>query len=97
MNPTAKKPWPSDAVVIVAETRARVRLDLIQGEPIPCSCLECGAALTGDTHTRDRAMALQSRTGRPVKYLCVHCATQVYDMGTVTQWYDDRNREGARN
>lgn len=68
------KPWPIDAVMIVAAVEAEFNVSQIRGVPVECECRECGAALLADSWSVARAEAMPERRGRPVRFYCIDCA-----------------------
>ncbi len=92
MLPTKQqlKPWPHDAVMIVASPTAEVNYAGIKADPMPGTCRDCGAEVIYDSWTFEVAENLPSRLGRPILFFCVNCCLN-YDRGTITELYDHRS------
>lgn len=73
------KPWPADAVIIVAATAGTEDQAAMRGVHV-AQCRDCRAEVHGDAFTFKRAHTFKSRRGRPVEYLCCRCAMG-YDAG----------------
>jgi len=86
-----KKPWPSDAVMVVAatpEAALREQMDSVH----PCACRDCGKALVADGFTLRRARIPQIACGRPTKFFCIECFGN-YDFFQVNHVEDHRNHK----
>ncbi len=71
------KPWPTDSVVVVAPPSLEANyLEMI--DPQPGTCHDCGTAILCCSYSRDKALALPERQGRPLLYLCPACAAQYH-------------------
>lgn len=68
-----KKPWPADAVMVVAKPEEEAARTPMEGRH-PCRCRDCGALLVADTFAVRRAEGHPLRAGRPVKFFCHGCA-----------------------
>ena len=88
-----KKPWPADAIMIVASLAGKEIREKMQGV-YPAKCRECGAELHADTWTVSRAENSPLRYGRPIKFFCIECAVQHDNQGLVIE--DHRTEEGKR-
>lgn len=73
------KPWPRDAVMVVACRAGEANLQKMEGIH-PDKCRECSCAVHADTRTVRNAHSHPLGLGRPVKFFCVPCA-ELYDMG----------------
>lgn len=94
MNDAALKPWPSDAVMIVAAdagTEIRANMDGV----VKAECRDCGAELAADTYTVNAANALPIRRGRPVMFFCSRCCVK-YDFASITHMHDHAGVTGKR-
>lgn len=83
-----KKPWPRDAVMIVAsppEEAEIEKMEAIWGR----DCRDCGRRLWVDTKTVREVFWLPVRRGRPIKFFCPECATR-YDFDTINHFKDNR-------
>ena len=87
---TTQKPWPSDAVMIVAANLGEEKRECMDSV-VAGTCRDCGCPLGVDSWTIARAQALPSRHGRPVLYFCVACAT-LYDFNSINVFEDHRGR-----
>jgi hypothetical protein len=68
------KPWPSDAVMIVAASPAVANV-LVMHSPQDGQCRDCGAAVLYCSRSMSRAREVAARTGgRPVRFFCIDCA-----------------------
>lgn len=67
---TKLKPWPSDAVMIVAPSPALAVRSMMESVN-PGECRDCGAAIVYCGFTF-RRVELLSR-GRPIKFFCIAC------------------------
>ncbi len=88
---TTKKPWPSDAVMVVAATPEDAVYSQMSSVE-DCNCRDCGKALVADGYTINRASHPDLAHGRPVKFFCMECFDQ-YDMSTVTHHEDHRKHK----
>lgn len=84
------KPWPRDAVMIVAATPEAARRDQMESAE-PAECRDCGRRLVVDGYTLRRALTMPARRGRPVRYFCVECYGH-YDVGQCNIVEDHRGR-----
>ncbi len=84
-----KKPWPSEAVIIVAARAGDEKPDQMDG-PFVANCRDCYGDLIADIHTVHKAEHLPTRHGRPIEFLCVHCCL-AYER--PTELHDDRGRK----
>jgi len=79
------KPWPSDAVIIVAaragEQRPGVRT------PFRRRCRDCGAVVVCSHGGISAAANTPSRRGRPIAFFCPDC-TVTYDRGSIDVLHD---------
>lgn len=89
-----KKPWPSDALMIVASlagTEIRSQMEGVH----PAHCRDCGHLVHADTFSVRRAETHPLRFGRPVKFFCLPCHTR-YEVPTRHAEFhhlpDDRRR-----
>jgi hypothetical protein len=88
-----KRPWPSDAVIIVCaspEDANRSNMSSIQSG----KCRDCGDDILVDGKSIDSGMRMNERCGRPVEFLCVDCAVE-YDMHTIEKLVDHRKKSGT--
>lgn len=72
MPPEVKKPYPNDALIIVASvagTECRAKMEGVHD----CTCRDCDTALRADTATVRRAEDHPLRRGRPLAFLCREC------------------------
>lgn len=90
----ALKPWPNDAVMVVAATPDAARRDQMESVH-PCNCRDCGKALVADGYTLRIAASPELAWGRPTKFFCVECC-QKYDFSQVTHSEDHRFRKGQQ-
>lgn len=81
-----KKPWPSDAVMIVASIKGTEIRDRMEGV-CSATCRDCGAELACDTYTQRVAEGLTSRRGRPVRHFCPPCAI-TYRIEDIQELHD---------
>lgn len=72
------KPWPTDAVIVVAAIAGQEIREHMEGVLVR-NCSDCGQVLHADTRTARAAEELPSRHNRPIEYLCVECAV-TYDV-----------------
>jgi DNA-directed RNA polymerase subunit RPC12/RpoP len=79
------KPWPNDAVMIVAPSPEEAVIDP-QEETAVDSCRDCGARVL---YRLRSVKATAPFPGRPVRFFCIPCAV-TYDRGTVTHLVDLR-------
>ena len=88
-----EKPWPADAIVIVAALAGQERREQMDSVH-EAACLDCGALVHYDGYTAERARAfpLKISRGRPIKFLCVTCFPK-YDFLAVTYFEDHRNHK----
>lgn len=87
-----KRPWPSEALIIVASNRGKeIRANM--ESVVHVNCRDCQNELAADSHTIRRAEELPIRYGRPIEYLCLACASQNYEMPDTI--IDDRRRENV--
>jgi hypothetical protein len=86
----ALKPWPSDAVMIVAANAGEENRANMEGVH-PCVCRVCSRELAADKFSVRRAEQLPQRMGRPEMFFCAACASQ-HDVGQVTVFEDHRER-----
>ena len=89
------KPWPNDAVMIVAAVEAEFNVSQIRGVPVECECRECGDALLADSWTIARAESMPERRGRPVLFVCLDCV-RGYDSGQIDVLEDHRGHKFFR-
>jgi hypothetical protein len=75
------KPWPTDAVMIVAATPEQAKI--IPGFPLidQIACRDCMTSLIGSRRTYDAACREAKRQGIHVQYFCFECAAK-YDAST---------------
>lgn len=68
------KPWPRDAVMIVAANAGQERREQMEAVHV-CRCRDCGAVLHADTFTLRTAEQFPEvvRRGRPVMFFCLAC------------------------
>jgi hypothetical protein len=85
------KPWPTDAVIIVASLTGNERRENMQAV-VRCICRDCYRLLSADSHTIGEAAMLPSRRDRPVDFICPDCFTK-YDHGSITITVDDRDHK----
>lgn len=81
MTTAPTKPWPIDAVIIIASrrgTEVRARMT----DPAVEECRDCGVEVVVDTPSVSAAAAYPQRNGRPIAYLCIECAV-TYNRGSV--------------
>lgn len=83
------KPWPSDAVMIVAANDGEENRANMRGVVLHCGCRDCGQALAVDSYCIDQATHMPERLGRPVSFFCIPCATR-YDANSITHFVDHR-------
>lgn len=80
------KPWPNDAVMIVAAIAGEeIRKNM--ETPTPVMCRVCGRDLMACSYTIRFAEGLPVRRGRPIKFFCTECAAQ-HDPSIVTHMHD---------
>lgn len=72
---TTLKPWPRDAVMIVASLAGEEIRSHMEGVHKD-ACRDCGRAVHADTFTVRRAESLPQRHGRPVKFFCLPCHSE---------------------
>lgn len=75
------KPWPRDAVMVVAARARDARPELMEGVAVE-QCRDCRAVLHADTFTVRTAWGMPQRVGRPVLFFCPACCAG-YDRSTV--------------
>lgn len=83
------KPWPSDAVIIVAAPSAESIVGNMRGPAFKCLCRDCGEELLADSFSRDAALAMPERMGRPVAHICIRCCV-TYDRSSIQKLIDHR-------
>lgn len=88
----SKKPWPTDAVMIVASKAGMENRSQMEGTYV-CNCRECSQVLHADTATVRLAENHKLRRNRPVMFFCLNCASD-HDHPSVV--HDDRNRANPR-
>jgi hypothetical protein len=88
----SKKPWPSDAVMIVSADARTEKLQFMEST-VPRNCRVCDKKLMACTFSIRRGEAIGRRTGRPVKFFCVACAVQ-HDIDSLDILEDHR---GTKN
>lgn len=86
-----KRPWPRDAVIIVASNWGKEDRAKMRGSVFEAYCRLCKARLAADIYTVKVAMNLPSRMGRPVEFFCTTCNAQ-HDQGTINEVHDHRRR-----
>lgn len=91
-----KLPWPSDAVMIVAEVAGK-ESSLAMECKVATRCRHCKAALMADTHTIIAGRDLPARKRRPIDFFCVFCAIERYDHNMIQHKVDDRGWKGSGN
>lgn len=79
VNMSDKKPWPSDAVMIIASRSGEEIRETMKG-PYRCRCRDCDLDLVADTFTVSYAEKHPLRQGRPIKFFCMKCYLN-YEMG----------------
>lgn len=82
------KPWPKDAIMIVASLDGEEKRDQMESA-VPVRCRDCKAVLMADSFTIRKAESLPSRHNRPIKFFCIRCF-QNYDFKSVEEFHDDR-------
>lgn len=89
---TALKPWPSDAVMIVASLTGEERRENMDGihEAV---CRGCFRSLHADTHTVRLAEQHPLRHSRPVKFFCIECCLKHRRADYLT---DDRGHKARQ-
>jgi hypothetical protein len=92
MNRTKLKRWPADCVQIIAATKAEARVPAGEGIRVE-HCADCGAELAASQETFFAAIGDPDRAGRPLRYVCLDCATQ-YDARSMQKLCDF---SGGRN
>lgn len=88
---SAKKPWPRDAVMVVAAVTGEEIREHMRGL-YPATCRDCGASVTADTFTVNFAETYPGLPCRPVRFFCTNCVAN-YDLGTITDLHDHRIHE----
>lgn len=88
MSTSPLKPWPADAVIIVAARKGTEVRRQMSGA-FSAVCRDCGTIVRYDPRTRDAAETLPERRGRAVAFLCVECHA-TYDSQTITHMVDHR-------
>jgi hypothetical protein len=94
MTPEPLKPWPRDAVMIVAAFPDEARRDQMES----ChagTCRDCGREILYDGFSYHRAQQftrLKANVVRPIKFFCVECAVK-YDMQHFDHFEDHRGRK----
>lgn len=91
---TGKKPWPADAVMIVACRRGMENRAAMQG-CLDATCRDCNTDLVADTRTFRAAMTMPERKDRPVMFFCVECAIQ-YDINSLDTLVDQRDGQDKK-
>lgn len=82
MNETRPtKPWPADAVMVVAARAGQENRAAMSGAD-PAVCRDCEAALRFDPQTTAAALLMPERNGRPVRFFCPPCA-MTYDPRSI--------------
>lgn len=81
-----KKPWPADAVMIIAAVKGR-ELRFNMESVVPAKCRDCGTDLAADSFSIRTAQNLPSRRGRPIKYFCIECCCK-YDHDSITELHN---------
>ena len=88
------KPWPRDAVVVIASLAGQERREVMEGVHT-AACRDCGARLHADTFTVRRAETMPQRRGRPVAFLCLTCHAGYEQPAGVVERHD--TPEGRRD
>ena len=88
MKKTTVKPWPSDAVMIVASPPCRSDVQKMES-PTRQICRECGDQVLVDNLTLRRALTHPARFGRPVRFFCPDCARR-HDFTRLDYFEDHR-------
>ena len=89
-----QKPWPGDAVIIVAansgqENRANME------SVVDVYCRDCFAPLAADAKTIRLAEQTPARRGRPIEFFCCRCAIR-YNPGSITHYADQSASQDGR-
>lgn len=94
MNETKRhlKPWPADALIIVAPSPPEAVRDPAF-PAVPGLCRDCCRAVLVRLDSIARAAAMPERKGRPIEFFCVKCAAG-YDGRTIEVFRDYRERAG---
>lgn len=82
------KPWPKDAVMVVAAHAGEERREFMQSV-VDAECRACGAKLRADGFSIREAEQMPARMGRPVKFFCIPCCVQ-HDLGMIQDLRDYR-------
>ena len=69
------KPWPTDALIIVAPSPAKAVIDASK-PTVERHCRSCCCELTVREETIEHALEMDERHGRPVDFFCVSCAVE---------------------
>lgn len=88
------KPWPTDAVVIVAATPMTVKVAGLRGFIVDQQCSDCQCRLAVDNFSIRKAWEMPERQARPLRFLCVGCC-QHYDRSTIQKLIDNRTTKGG--
>lgn len=86
MAHTSRKPWPADAVMIIAAVAGQERRENMQ-TVVEVACRDCHRDLAACSYTIAQAEAMPERRGRPVKFFCPACAVG-YDVQSITHMRD---------
>lgn len=84
----SKKPWPSDAIMIVAASAGEEIRENMESV-VRTWCRDCGRLLHADSRCIREAGELDCRDGRPIKFFCVECCVK-YDVNSVHKFLDMR-------
>lgn len=90
MTAQALKPWPHDAVMIVAAFAGDEKRGNMESV-VACKCRDCGRDLSADSFTIRRARMIAGPSNRPVLFFCIPCMGG-YDSGTIDLLEDHSRR-----
>ena len=83
-----KKPWPSDAVMIVSADKGTEKREFMESA-VPVKCRVCDKDLMACSYSIREGEKMAQRLNRPVMFFCVKCATD-HDVNSITLLADHR-------
>lgn len=95
-SPESLLPWPTDAIMVIAQRADGFDLTKQKSTPISCSCRHCGHALYVGAKAISEIASHPGRGLRPVKFFCILCAV-LHDASQVEVLIDLNARHTPAN